>query len=253
MSRSRRLLGAVLPAFLLTWAGSAADASLATGPVTDAAGDFRVDDGTPNGYLGPNNPALDVLTANVIYDPVAATLTFTAKMAGPIATLVGPGNTNLGTFSWGINHGFGNLNFASIGLPGVLFDAVLAVNPNGTAAYRGNAAPAGSVTVTGDTITAMLPLAFLAPPPKPGNAIGDLLPVQQWSYNLWPRSTVEVDLVTPIPFGNAQIADFAPDDVDFLAQVVPEPASVVSASLGILAGAGVCWRRRLRKGTNDAA
>jgi hypothetical protein len=240
----RRLRWAVIPALLVAWAGTSADAALMTGPVTDAEGDFRVDDGTPNGYLGPNNPALDVLSAHVIFNPSQDTLTITATMAGPISSLVGPNNTNLGSFSWGINHGYGNLNFQSIELPDVLFDSVLALNPNGTGIYRGTAAPDGSVTVDGNTITAVLPVAFLAPPPEPANAIGPLLPVAQWSYNLWPRSSFLPDLVTSIPFGNAQIADFAPDNVDFLAAVVPEPSSLVTASLSMTAGLGFWWRRK---------
>jgi len=232
------VLGAALPA----------NAALLVGPVLDPANDLRqFDPGNPASYAGPPNPGLDVLSANVIFDPILNTLTFTSTMAGPISGLVDPSTgANLGTFSWGINHGFGNLNFAAIGLPNVLFDAVLAVNPNGTAAYRGTQAPAGSVTASGNTLTAVLPVSFLAPPPPPANALGPLLPVAEWSYNLWPRSLIRTDGTT-IPFGDAQIADFAPDSEDLLAETVPEPGTLGTGALGAVL-ALLYWRRKARRG-----
>ena len=203
--------------------------------ITDPANDFRVfDSGNPSSYAGPNNPGLDVLSANVILNLNLQTLTFTSTMAGPISGLVDPNsNANLGSFSWGINHGYGDLNFADVGLPNVLFDAVLTLNPNGTGTYRGSAAPAGSVIASGNTLTAVLPISFLDPPPQPANAIGPLLPVTGWTYNLWPRSSIRTD-GTPLGFGNAQIADFAPDTEDFAASVVPEPSSAALLAMGLL-------------------
>ena len=209
MTRTYRWL---TPLALILGAALPANAALLVGPVLDPANDLRqFVAGDPSSYAGPPNPGLDVLSANVIFNPSLNTLTFTSTMAGPISGLVDPSTgANLGTFSWGINHGYGNLNFAAIGLPNVLFDAVLAVNPNGTATYRGTQAPAGSVTASGNTLTAVLPVSFLAPPPPPANAQGPLLPVAEWSYNLWPRSLIRTD-GTPLRFGDAQIADFAPD------------------------------------------
>jgi hypothetical protein len=217
------------------------------GPVVDPANDFRpFNAGDPNSYAGPHNPALDVLSADVIFDSSHNTLTFTSTMAGPISGLLVPvTGANLGSFSWGINHGYGNNNFASIGLPGVIFDAVFTLNPNGTASYRGSQAPPGSVVVSGDTLTAVLPVSFLAAPPKPANAQGPLLPVADWTYNLWPRSSIRVD-GSALGFGNAQIADFAPDDEVFAAQVVPEPATLAPAVLASMAGVGHAWRKRRR-------
>src|SRR4051812_47409151 len=132
------------------------------GPITDPLGDLRTfNAAVPGSYAGPPNPGLDVLSANVLLDLVANTLTFSQTMAGPISGLVDPGTgANLGSFSWGINHGYGNNNFSQIGLPNVLFDAVLTVNPNGTGTYRGSAAPAGSITSAGNSITAVLPISF---------------------------------------------------------------------------------------------
>ena len=218
--------------------------------IVDPAGDFRVfDPGNPNSFAGPNNPALDVLSANVILNLDLQTLTITSTMAGPISGLVDPNTgANLGSFSWGINHGYGNLNFADIGLPNVLFDAVLTLNPNGTGTYRGSAAPAGSVVAFGNTLTATLPISFLGPPPQPANATGPLLPVFDWTYNLWPRSSIRTN-GTPLGFGNAQIADFAPDNQDFAATVVPEPPSAVLLVIGLI-GAGVGGLRRVNATAN---
>ena len=230
---------------LILGAGLPANTALLAGPVVDPADDLRqFDPNDPSSYAGPANPGLDVLSANVIFDLSRNTLTFTSTMAGPISGLVDPSTgANLGSFSWGINHGYGNLNFAAIGLPDVLFDAVLALNPNGTAAYRGAQAPAGSVTASGNTLTAVLPISFLAPPPPPANAQGPLLPVAEWSYNLWPRSLIRAD-GTPLGFGDAQIADFAPDATDFLAQAVPEPGTLGTGALGAgLAFLSGAWKR----------
>lgn len=179
----------------------------------------------------------------MILDSVTQTLTFTSTMGGPLSSLVDPvTNANLGTMAWGINHGYGNNNFASIGLPGVVFDAVLSLNPNGTGTYRGSATPAGAISVSGNTLTAVLPIAFLAPPPPPANAQGPLLAVELWAYNLWPRSNIRSD-GTPLGFGNAQIADFAPDGTTFQATAVPEPSTMLLLASG-LAAARIARRRR---------
>ena len=225
--------------------------ALQAGPINDPANDFRTfDPGNPNSYAGPKNPGLDVLSANVILNLNVQTLTFTSTMAGPISGLVDPNTgANLGSFSWGINHGYGNNNFAEIGLPNVLFDAVLTLNPNGTGNYRGSAAPAGSVVASGNTLTAVLPISFVGPPPQPANAIGPLLPVTGWTFNLWPRSSIRTD-GTPLGFGDAQIADFAPDTEDFASTVVAEPSSAILLSIGLLVVSLTgLLSRRLRRGT----
>jgi hypothetical protein len=237
MTRTSRRLGLLA---LIIGAGLGVNTTLQAEPVMDPAHDLRTfDPNNPLSYAGPPNPALDVLSANVILDPSRDTLTFMQTMAGPISGLIDPSTgAPLGSYSWGINHGFGNLNFAELGLPDIRFDAVLMLNPNGTGSYRGAQAPAGAVTVSGDTLTAVLPVTFLAPPLPPANAPGTLLPdTTQWSFNLWPRSSIRTD-GTPLGFGDAQIADFAPDAIDFLPQVVPEPSGWVMLGTGLL-GAGL--------------
>jgi hypothetical protein len=236
---TRRLAPLAVVLGICLAASTAARADLVIDPPNDLR-QFHA--GDPNSYAGPANPALDVLSAHVIYDVPQGTLTLTATMAGPLSGLIDPSTgANLGSYSWGINHGYATNNFDAIGLPGVVFDTVLTLNPNGTGSYRGSAAPAGSVIISGDTITAVLTTSFLAPPPPPANATGPLLPVEQWSYDLWPRSSVRVD-GTPLGFGNSQIADFAPDATTFPASAVPEPSSLALLGLGI-AGAGLLARR----------
>jgi len=67
-----------------------------------------------------------------------------------------------------------------------------------------------------------------------------LKPTWRWPFlvtkpfTIWTtvRLTIRVD-GTPLGFGNAQIADFAPDGTTFAAQVVPEPTSIALMLISI--------------------
>lgn len=229
-----RLLGRLTLLGLVLGAPSQFASTSRAGAIIDPTGDFLAT------YTGPKTGALDIVSANVIYDPAHGTITLTSTSAGPISALLGTTNPNLGNFIWGINHGAAtNAPFSGIGAPGVIFDAAVTLFPNGTATYRGNAAPAGSVTISGNTITGVFSVAFLASA-TPATA----KPVEQWTYNVWPRGLFQPDGITAIPGGNGQISDFAPNNAMFLAQVAaPEPSGIVLAGLG-LAGAGLVQLRR---------
>src|SRR3954453_6494633 len=114
MTRISRRLGLLA---LIIGAGLAANTGLHAAPVTDPANDLRTFDPTnPLSYAGPANPALDVLSVNVTLDDSSHTFTISQTMAGPISGLIDPTTgALLGSYSWGINHGYGSLNFNEIG------------------------------------------------------------------------------------------------------------------------------------------
>jgi hypothetical protein len=234
ISRRLRLLA------LIVGAGLATNPMLRAATITDPANDLRPADPTNSlAYAGPQTgpvaAALDVLSISVTLDPTQSFFTISQTMAGPIAGLIGTGN-----YSWGINHGFGTNSFPEIGLPNVKFDGVMSItisgtatNPIGTASFRGNTAP---VTVNGNTLTADLSVAFLSNPTIAS------LPPSGWSFNLWPRATLTATGAA-IPFGDAQIADFAPDTNDIFV-TAPEPASIVAMGTGLVAVLWLSARRR---------
>ena len=190
------------------------EGTAAAGPVLDPIGDFRTSAVTSlSPYAGPLDPALDVVSAQVILDPFKLTLTFIAEMAGPVTP------ATAGFYVWGVNRGNGTAGFASIGLPNILFAGVMIVRPDGSVAFGANSIPAGAVTLSGNRITAVVPTSFI--PPVVGG-----VPISEWTYNLWPRTTAVV--------GNIAISDFTPDNANFLADVVaPEPATISAVLLGL--------------------
>jgi hypothetical protein len=143
------------------------------------------------------------------------------------------GTTPGGLYVWGVDRGAGatTANFGAINLPNIIFDSVVIILPDGTGqvVLLNSATPVatplapGSITISGNTFQAVVPIAML---PSAG--------FQPLSYlqNLWPRQGGVTD--------NAQISDFAPDST--MSPIsAPEPAS-----LGLLGLAGL-WlfgRRR---------
>jgi hypothetical protein len=127
------------------------------------------------------------------------------------------------------NRGGATSNFASIGLPNIVFDSVITLNSNGVVGGRDLVTntpitlPVGSATILGSTFQIDVPAALL---PSQG-----LLPMQ-YGVNLWPR-----DIAISVPMGDPQIADFAPDATVLIvgpALSVPEPSTLALLVAGIL-------------------
>ncbi|UAK26659.1 PEPxxWA-CTERM sorting domain-containing protein [Sphingomonas nostoxanthinifaciens] len=140
-------------------------------------------------------------------------------MAGPIDPSLP------GFYAIGVNTGTGPASFASIGLPGVRFNQVIAVQKAGTAVVSGSSLPAGSVTIVGDLLSVVVPLSLL---PSTGFA------PEAYGFNIWPRSGAG---------GTEVISDFAPDNAT-VAAAVPEPAGWMMMILGF-GVLGIRMRSRL--------
>lgn len=166
---------------------------------TDPAGDLRA------GYAGPTTADLDVVGGVVRFDGTSFTLRGT--LAGPIDLAANPALA----YVYGINRGAGVARFGDLA-PGVLFDAVVVVRPNGPNAINvfsptPTLVGTPAVTIFGNTFEAIVPSALL---PSTGFAVRD------YTFNLWPRVGAGDN--------NAQISDFGPDNSS-VAAVVPEPAT----------------------------
>ncbi len=196
--RAARALGGALVAVML--AGMATPATAQTDPANDFV----------PGYTGPRNGDLDVRSFRATFD--GATFRLDATTGARIGT------TATGLYVWGFNRGQGTAAFAAIGATDVLFDSVVIINPAGgmvtiVDAITGSRVnlPASAITVSGNSISAVIPASMLTPR---GFAQANYL------VNLWPRSGVG---------GNNLISDFAPDNATarlILAFPVPIEASV---------------------------
>jgi len=178
-------------------------------------------------YTGPANEALDLNSIGVTYNGSVFDLTSTSNAAistAPSGSL----------FVWGVNRGAGTARFDvanAVGGPigsNVVFDAVLLIDPTGTTKinlFNGTVetVPTADITITGDTITALIPSSLL-----PGTGLSPY----QYGFDLWPR----------VGSGNnQQIAQFfgttnATNPTDAQPVAVPEPASflVFGTALGLL-------------------
>ena len=154
-------------------------------------------------------------------------------MAGPIAPTQAIGALYL----FGVDRGRGTPRFLAppnsppvIG-PDVVWDAIVRINPNGTGLVNNLAGlitpldPA-DIRIRDNEFTAIVPVGLLLP--------GATRPPEQWTYNLWPRNGVGL---------NVQVSDLAPDDGNAPVQAVPEPGSLTLCGIGALGLLGYAWRR----------
>lgn len=216
MSRLVVLAASVAAAFMVT---------PATGATTDPDDDF-----IPT-FTGMPVQELDIRSVDASLKDGVFNLSVTTD--API------GQSSSSYYVWGINRGAGAPRLQFVGAPPPLrpdlnFDAIFITYADQTAEYSLLPPPnfmniAGAVQISGNTLTAQLPLAML---PSNGFTVG------QYEFTVWSHYN---------PFGpitganNSQIADFSPT----IRAAIPEPASwaLMIAGFG-LAGAGA--RRRVR-------
>jgi len=189
--------------------------------VTDASGDFLAS------YTGTPGADLDVLTTDVLFDGTSFTLT--ATLAGNI------GATPNAIYVFGFDRGGATASpaaFASIGVDNVFFNSVVILRPDTTVTINrlgggGTTNLAvGAASVTGNAITARIPIAEL---PTTGFASG------AYTWNLWPRINGGT---------TANISDFAPNNSNAAVVSVPEAGSLQLLAPALLGMLGVVVRRR---------
>lgn len=178
--------------------------------VIDAAGDFL-----PS-FVGAQDADLDVTSFSVTFDSVSSNFTLGATFAGAINPL------NAGRYVIGVNTGTGTIApFASIGQPNVVFNQAVVVLKDGTGSVGAIALAPGSVTIVGNTFTALVPLSLL---PTTGWT------PEQYGWNIWPRNN---------GMGVAAISDFAPENALLAISPIPEPGVwlMMLAGFGAVGGA----------------
>jgi hypothetical protein len=229
-SRTLKLLAAALCAAGLVGHAQAL-------PVVDAGNDFL-----PS-YAGPKDDDLDVLQSDVVIDPQAQTITFSATMKGNIDT-----RSNK-LYAFGVDRGRGEVGRDLVfqgplgGEPkigaGVLFDAVAVLGAGGQVlffdAFNPGFVPVPNVpvTISGNQITATLPLALF---PSQG------FKPKEYTFNMWPRSQASL--------ANTVVPDFAPDNSNAPVSIAGKRArfelvrSGKAAAANCLAGASADVRIR---------
>lgn len=190
--------------------------------VSDPAGDFL------STFAGSTNSKdLDIVSVSATYEAATDTFVLSSTSAGAIGT------TPTALYVWGVNEGTGKAGFAGNGLPGVLFDQVILLRPDGTGNVGGTALPAGAVTVSGNTLTASISASLL---PSKGFAKED------YTWNLWPRDTAFSSK------GFGAISDFAPDNSNIrTTMAVPEPSTYMLMGFGLMFVGLTARARSVRK------
>jgi hypothetical protein len=211
-----------------------ASASTASATIVDPAGDLLAT------YTGPVSSGVDITSGDVAFD--GTSFLFTATVAGNIDATPGQ------LYAWGINRGAGTPRLDLLRdpdiAPGILFDAVLVMLPNGflsvvTIPVAG--APtatnfATGTTISGDTLSASVPLSLLFPT---GFAPED------YTFGFWSRIRVD----PTVDGTNNEIADFLQGSGALNARAVPEPATWLTMLLGfgLVGGAIRSSKRRNRQ------
>lgn len=202
----------------------------ASGPLAHAIGVVDAPADYVAGYAGSTAGDLDVLGGFVTYNPATDGFVFSGTMNADIGTSAG------GLYIWGVNRGAGTARFAANGVGGVLFDAVVIVQQNGSIAVNrldgspATALAAGTAVSVGTTLLAPISGSLL---PSTGFA------KTGYTWNLWPRDGT-------LPAGFGQISDFAPDNTNLGVTVigqVPEPSGLLLMGVGLAALAGIGRRR----------
>jgi hypothetical protein len=207
-------------------------ATTASAAVSDPAGDFLAT------YTGSQDADLDLLSGDVAFD--GTSFLFTATVAGQIDATPGQ------LYAWGIDRGAGTPRIDLLRdpdiAPGILFDAVVVMLPNGTLTVVTiplMGAPTftnfvGGTTVVGDTLSATVPLSSLF---STGFAPED------YTFGLWSRMRIN----PTVDGTNNEIADFLTGSGTLNARVVPEPATWLTMLLGFGLVGGVIRSARKRR------
>ena len=187
-------------------------------------------------YVGPLGPDLDILQ-------------FTAEIRGgnilfDVLLNGAPGTTVGSKYNIGVDRGAGTNTFPVGFRPGASQDAVINLTPatiagevrlfEGGAVVTTTPLSSGAVTISGNSISVVVPISML---PSTGFAS------QDYTFLLWSRTQLAPGVQQQLG-----IADFAPDEG--LLPLVPEPPSWAMMLLGF--GAIGVVARRSRKHSNAA-